>query len=472
MIVPVILCGGAGTRLWPVSREDAPKPFIPLVDGETTFAMTLERVADPGRYSPPLVVASTAQRGLVEAGLAAAGVDGTVMLEPERRDTAAAVACAAIFAAARDPDAVVLVLAADHVIRDQEKFAGAVASALPAAEAGSIVVFGLQPTYPATGFGYIQAGNALNAGAARAVAQFVEKPDRELAEAFVAEGYLWNSGIFLMKATTVLTEMGLRAADILAAAKNAMRGAAADGNAIILDKAAFAAAPKRSFDYAVMEKTKQAAVVAADFDWSDVGTWAAVWDAAMKDADGNVLAGDVTAVDTRNSYVSSDRYRIGVAGLDEAVVVASEGAILVTTLEHSASVKELVAAIEGAPEKVIGDFVRHFRPWGYYQSLDQGKGYQVKRIVVHPGARLSLQVHQHRAERWTVVEGVADVTVGPDKASLQTKRLEVGGHVKIPKGAIHRMANPGTMPMAIIEVQVGDYLGEDDIVRLEDDYGR
>ena len=350
MIVPVILCGGAGTRLWPVSREDAPKPFIPLVDGETTFAMTLERVADAARYSAPLVVASMAQRRLVEAGLAAAGVDGTVMLEPERRDTAAAVACAAIFAAARDPGAVVLVLAADHVIRDQEKFAGAVLSALPAAEAGSIVVFGLRPTYPATGFGYIQAGSVLNTGPARAVALFVEKPDRDLAEAFIAEGYLWNSGIFLMKATTVLTEMGLRAADILAAAKNAMRGAAADGNAIILDRAAFAAAPKRSFDYAVMEKTKQAAVVAADFDWSDVGTWAAVWDAAAKDADGNVLAGDVTAVDSRNTYVSSDRYRIGVAGLDEAVVVASEGAILVTTLEHSASVKELVAAIEGAPE--------------------------------------------------------------------------------------------------------------------------
>ena len=472
MIVPVILCGGAGTRLWPVSREDAPKPFIPIIDGATTFAMTLERVADKACYTPPLVVASVAQRRLVEEGLAAVGMAGTVMLEPERRDTAAAVACAAIFAAARDPDAVVLVLAADHVIRDRELFTGAVLSALPAAAAGLIVVFGLRPTYPATGFGYIHAGVALNKGAARAVVQFVEKPDLARAEEFVAQGYLWNSGIFLMKATTVLTEMGLRAADVLAAAKNAMRGAKADGGAVILDRAAFGAAPKRSFDYAVMEKTRSAAVVAADFDWSDVGTWAAVWDAAAKDADGNVLLGDVTAVDSRNTYVSSDRYRIGVAGLDEAVVVAAEGAILVTTLQHSASVKELVAAIEGAPEKVLGDFVRHFRPWGYYQSLDQGKAYQVKRIVVNPGARLSLQVHQHRAERWTVVEGTADVTVGPDKASLQTKRLEVGGHVKIPQGAIHRMANPGTTPMALIEVQVGDYLGEDDIVRLEDDYGR
>jgi mannose-1-phosphate guanylyltransferase/mannose-6-phosphate isomerase len=365
----------------------------------------------------------------------------------------------------------VLVLAADHVIREPEKFTGAVLSALPAAEAGSIVVFGLRPTYPATGFGYIHAGGVLK-GAAHAVAQFVEKPDRELAEEFIAAGYLWNSGIFLMKATTVLTEMGLRAADVLAAAKNAMRGAAADGNAIILDQAAFAAAPKRSFDYAVMEKTKHAAVVAADFDWSDVGTWAAVWDVGVKDVDGNVLVGDAYAVDSQNAYVATDAYRVGVVGIDDAVVVASAGAVLVTTREHSGAVKDLVAAMAATPEKVAGDFVRHFRPWGYYQSLDQGAGYQVKRIVVNPGARLSLQVHQHRAERWTVVEGAADVTVGMDKASLQTMRLEPGGHVKIPKGAIHRMANPGTTPMAIIEVQIGHYLGEDDITRLEDDYGR
>jgi mannose-1-phosphate guanylyltransferase/mannose-6-phosphate isomerase len=472
VIVPVILCGGAGTRLWPVSREDAPKPFIPIIDGATTFAMALERVADKGRYAPPLVVASVAQRRLVEEGLAAAGMAGTVMLEPERRDTAAAVACAAIFAAARDPDAVVLVLAADHVIRDREMFTSAVLSALPAAEAGLIVVFGLRPTYPATGFGYIHAGVALNKGAARAVIQFVEKPDLARAEEFIARGYLWNSGIFLMKATTVLIEMGLRAADVLAAAKNAMRGAKADGGAVILDRAAFGAAPKRSFDYAVMEKTRSAAVVAADFDWSDVGTWSAVWEAGIKDADGNVLVGDAYAVDARNAYVASDSYRVGVAGLDDAVVVVSAGSVLVTTRQHSGGVKDLVAAMNKAPEKVIGDFVRHFRPWGYYQYLDQGNTHQVKRIVVNPGARLSLQKHRHRAEHWTVVEGVADVTVGMDRSSLSTVRLDVDGHIAIPTGAIHRMANPGPGPMAIIEVQIGEYLGEDDIERLEDDYGR
>jgi mannose-1-phosphate guanylyltransferase/mannose-6-phosphate isomerase len=472
VIVPVILCGGAGTRLWPVSREDAPKPFIPIIDGETTFAMTLARVADSTRYAPPIVVAGTAMRRLVEDGMRAAGIAGTVMLEPERRDTGAAVACAAIFASARDPDAVILVLAADHVIREQEMFGGAVLSALPAAEAGSIVVFGLRPTYPATGFGYIHVGEVLNKGAARAVLQFIEKPDRARAEEFIAKGYLWNSGIFLMKVTTVLTELGLRAADILAAAKNAMRGAKADGDAVILDQAAFAAAPRRSFDYAVMEKTDRAAVVAADFDWSDVGTWSAVWDAGTKNADGNVIVGDGYAVDARNAYIATDAYRIGVAGIDDAVVVASAGAVLVTTRQHSGAVKDLVAAMDKGAEKVFGDFVRHFRPWGYYQSLDQGKTYQVKRIVVNPGARLSLQMHKHRAERWTVVEGIADVTVGMDRTALTTTRLEAGGHVRIPQGAIHRMANPGSTPMILIEVQMGDYLGEDDIVRLEDDYGR
>jgi mannose-1-phosphate guanylyltransferase/mannose-6-phosphate isomerase len=472
VIVPVILCGGAGSRLWPVSREDAPKPFVPVIEGRTTFAMTLERVADRARYSAPIVVASTAQRRLVEEGLRATGAEGTVMLEPERRDTAAAVAAAAIFAAARDPAATILVLAADHVIRDREAFDRTVEAALPAAEAGHIVVFGLKPTYPATGFGYIRAGAPLNKGAARAVAAFVEKPDRARAEQFLAEGLLWNSGIFLMQAATALAEMKRYAPDIFRAAEGALGRARADEGAVLIDRAAFAAAAKRSFDYAVMEKTRRAAVVAAEFDWSDVGTWAAVWEAGARNDQGNVVIGDAYAVATRNAYIATDGTRVGVAGIDDAVVVVSAGAVLVTTRHQADAVKDLVTAMEKGPEKVFGDFVRHFRPWGYYQSLDQGKTHQVKRIVVNPGARLSLQMHKHRAERWTVVEGVAEVTVGMDRASLATTRLEIGGHVKIPLGAIHRMANPGPTPMTIIEVQIGDYLGEDDIIRLEDDYGR
>ena len=472
MIVPVILCGGAGTRLWPASSEDAPKPFLPIIDGETTFAMTLERVADKSRFTAPLVVTSANHRRLVDAGLAAAGSAGTVLLEPDRRDTAAAVASAAAYAAAADPEAIILILAADHVIRDRPAFAGAVASALPAAEAGHIVVFGLKPTYTATGFGYIHPGAPLGKGAARAVAAFVEKPDRARAEEFIAAGYFWNSGIFLVKAATALAEMEKHAPAIAAAARSAVARAKTGGGVVVLDREAFAAAPKLSVDYAVMEKTDRAAVVEATFDWSDVGTWAAVWDAAAKDADGNVRNGDAFIVDARNAYVSTDRYTVGVVGVDDVVVVAVDGSVLVTTRERAGAVKDVVAAIGAGPEKLFGDFVRHFRPWGYYQSLDQGEKHQVKRIVVNPGARLSLQKHSRRAEHWTVVSGVADITVGMDMESLKTTRVAVNGYVHIPLGAIHRMANPGTEPMTLIEVQVGDYLGEDDIVRLQDDYGR
>jgi mannose-1-phosphate guanylyltransferase/mannose-6-phosphate isomerase len=471
-IVPIILCGGAGTRLWPASRDDIPKPFLPLVDGQTTFGMTLQRVADRTRFGSPVVVAGAGQRRLVEVELNASGVTATILIEPDRRDTAAAIGAGAVFAAARDPQATILVLAADHLIRDRDGFNRALAAALPAAENGQILVFGVQPTYPATAFGYIRPGELGPASSIRKVAGFVEKPDRARAEEFIADGFLWNSGIFLMRASTAIAELDRHAPEILAAAKASLGLARADGDAVLIDRDAFAGAPRRSFDYAVMERTDRAAVVTAHFDWSDVGTWGAVWEAADKDADGNVIMGDGYTVDTRNAYVASDRDRVGVVGLDDAVVIASDGAVLVTTRQQSATVKDLVAAMNKAPERVIGDFVRHFRPWGFYQSLDQGKTHQVKRIVVNPGARLSLQRHKHRAERWTVVQGMAEVTVGMDRESLATERLGVNGHIAIPKGAIHRMANPGPGSMTIIEVQIGDYLGEDDIERLEDDYGR
>ena len=288
----------------------------------------------------------------------------------------------------------------------------------------------------------------------------------------IAAGYLWNSGIFLMRAATALSEMQAHAPAIAAAAKAAVGSAVVSGHVTILAKDAFVAAPKLSIDYAVMEKTKLAAVVEAKFDWSDLGTWSAVWDAAKKDAAGNVTAGDAVLVDANNVYVSSERDTVGVVGVDDIVVVAADGAVLVTSRARSGEVKELVAAIHAGPEKLFGDFVRHHRPWGNYQSLDQGARHQVKRIVVNPGARLSLQKHFHRAEHWTVVEGIADITVGMDMESLKTTRVEPNQSVHIPLGAIHRMANSGSEPMTLIEVQVGDYLGEDDIVRLQDDYGR
>jgi mannose-1-phosphate guanylyltransferase/mannose-6-phosphate isomerase len=471
VIVPVILCGGAGTRLWPASRQDLPKPFLPLVDGVSTFAMTLARVAEPSIFAPPIVVANATHRGLVVAALAE--IPGAaILLEPVSRDTAPAIAAAAGFAAARDPNAMLLVLAADHVIRDTVGFVETVREALAAAEAGRIVVFGIAPDYPATGYGYIRPGDATGQGDAMSVAAFVEKPDEAKARQLIAEGCLWNSGMFLMSAAVAVAETERHAPDIARAAAAAVAGAATDGPVTLLDARAFADAPRLSIDFAVMEKTDRAAVVAARFDWSDLGAWSAVWDAAAKDAAGNVVSGDAVLVDARNAYVSTDAQRIGVVGLDDVVVVAADGAVLVTSRARAADVKDLVGAIDERPEKVIGDYVRHYRPWGHYQSLDQGPRHQVKRIVVESGQRLSLQKHAHRAEHWTVVDGIAEITVGMERDTLEVKTVRPGEHVHIPKGAIHRMANPGDAQMTLIEVQSGDYLGEDDIVRLEDDYGR
>ena len=472
MIVPVILCGGAGTRLWPASREGAPKPFLPLVNGASTFALTLARIADPSLFGPALVVAGADHRRLVEDALVEAGANATILLEPAARDTAAAIAAAASFVVGVAPDATLLVLPADHVINNVEGFHDTVVNALPAAESGRIVVFGIKPTEPSTAFGYIRPGARLTSMAARAVETFVEKPDAARAAELVAAGCLWNSGMFLLGAATATAEVARHAAAISTAAKNAVAFATTDGDAVLLAEELFATAPRLSFDYAVMEKTDRAALVEAAFDWSDLGTWAAVWEADDKDADGNVGSGDVTFLDARGNLVRSDRPKVGVVGVDNLVVVASQGALLVTDRGHVDAVKDLVAAVEAAPEAVIGDFIPHMRPWGYYQSLDVGKRHQVKRIVVNPGQRLSLQKHQHRAEHWTVVEGIADITVGMDPAKLTTKAVKQGEHVYIPKGAIHRMGNSGDAPMTLIEVQVGDYLGEDDIVRLEDDYGR
>jgi mannose-1-phosphate guanylyltransferase/mannose-6-phosphate isomerase len=474
MIIPVIMCGGAGTRLWPASRSDSPKPFLPLVDGASTFALTLARIADPAFYGPPVIVAGADHSHLVAAALAAAGTAAGVLLEPEGRDTAAAIGSAAAFVAAKDPDATLLVLAADHVIRDHAGFRATVEIALPAAAAGKIVVFGVPPAWPATGYGYIRLGAPLTVTGAHAVAEFVEKPDAKRARRFLAMGYLWNSGIFLLSAAVAEAELAAHAPEIASAARAAVAAAKAseDGAVLHLDREAFAAAPKLSFDRAVMEKTVNAAVTDARFDWSDLGTWGAVWDAGVHDAAGNVAVGDAVLIDATDNYVSTTRPKVGVVGVSDLVVVATDDAVLVALRSEADRVKELTAAIAAAPEAVYGDYVRHYRPWGHYQSLDQGRRHQVKRILVNPGARLSLQKHFYRAEHWTVVEGVAEVTLGMDRDALRVTTVKENETIHIPKGAIHRAANPGPAPMTFIEVQVGDYLGEDDIVRFEDDYGR
>lgn len=468
MIIPVIMCGGAGTRLWPLSRETRPKPLLPLVGGVSTFAATLQRVAEPGLFGTPLIVANRDHRHMLTAAMGEAGVAGRLLLEPEPRDTTAAIAAGAQWIASRDPDAILLFLAADHLIRDVEGFREIVRAARAAAAGGAIVTFGVRPTYAATGYGYIERGRPLpGVGGLYEVAAFVEKPDAETAERYVAAGHLWNSGNFMMPAALVMSELAAHAPDILAATAAAVEDAniEADGAAILGDS--FRSARKISFDHAVMEKTARAAVIDAAFDWSDLGTWGSVWEAAEKDEARNVVAGDVTLVSASGNYVSSDRPTIGIVGLNDVVVVASDDVVLVAPRAQSDSVKSLVSAINGKPEVLIGDRARHYRPWGYYQSIDVGPAHQVKRIVVSPGQRLSLQKHRHRSEHWTIVEGVAEVTIDDQVLTVRPNES-----VYIPLGAVHRAANPGDTPVTLIEVQCGDYLGEDDIIRFEDDYGR
>ncbi len=468
MIIPVIMCGGAGTRLWPLSRETRPKPFLPLVGGVSTFAATLRRVAEPTLFGPPLIVANRDHRHMLAAALAEAPVTGRLLLEPEARDTTAAIAAAAQWVASDDPDAILLVLAADHLIRDAEGFRQTVRAAHRVAADGAIVTFGIRPTYPATGYGYIERAEPLaTMDSVYRVAAFVEKPDAATAERYIAAGHLWNSGNFMMPASLALSELAAYAPDILAAIAAAVEDATieADGTATLSDS--FRSARKISFDHAVMEKTARAAVIDGAFDWSDLGTWGSVWEAGEKDEGQNVVSGEVTLVSASGNYVSSDRPTIGLVGVENLIVVASDDVVLVAPRSQSDAVKALVAAIAGKPEALVGDRARHYRPWGWYQSLDIGPAHQVKRLVVSPGRRLSLQKHRHRSEHWTVVEGVAEVTLDDQLLTVRPNES-----VYIPLGAVHRAANHGTEPVTIIEVQCGDYFGEDDIIRFEDDYGR
>lgn len=463
MIVPVILCGGAGKRLWPLSRPHAPKPVLKLLGDRSMLGLTLDRVSDRTVFAPPLIVTGDDHSWQIGEIVRAATGDARLMVEPAGRDTAPAIAAAAL---AVDPEALILVLPADHLIAAHTGFRATVARAVPLAEDGHLVVFGIPPDGPSTAFGYIRPGEPVGESG-RKVDAYREKPDAATAERLVAEGYLWNGGMFLMRAGTILQELGVHAPAILAAVRSAMPADAQSSTVIRLGAEAFAACPRGSIDYAVMEPTSRGAVVEAAFDWNDVGTWSSVLESAETDGDGNAIRGDATVVDTRNSLVISERPKVGVIGLDDAVVIASDEAVLVTNRASAGRVKDLVAVMEKEPERNFGDFVRHSRPWGNYQTLDFGEGYQTKRLTVHPGKRLSLQKHRHRAEHWTVVQGVAEVTI--DERTIDVRPNE---SVHIPLGAVHRLANHGDTPVVVIEVQCGDYLGEDDIVRLQDDFGR
>lgn len=466
---PVLLSGGSGTRLWPLSREAYPKQFLPLAGDDTMLQATWQRVAAIAEAAP-IVVAGEDHRFLVAEQLRQIGAPTpAIVLEPLGRNTAPAIAAAALQALAGGEDPLLLVLPSDHVVRDGQAFRAAVRLAMPAAEAGALVTFGIVPDAPETGFGYIhaEAGEAGNGDGVRKVLRFVEKPDSATAQSYLeAGGYYWNSGMFLLRASRYLDELQRFRPDIVAAVRASFDDAVRDGDFIRLDKAAFAACPSDSIDYAVMEKTDAACVLPVDIGWNDVGSWSALWEVSQQDADGNAHHGDVVSIDSRNSYAYARRL-VALVGVDDLVVVETDDAVLVARKDRVQQVKDVVAQLKAGQRSQAVLHREVHRPWGSYDSIDMADGFQVKRIKVKPGARLSLQSHERRAEHWVVVRGTARVTRDNDVFELFANQSTY-----IPIGAKHRLENPGSEMLELIEVQSGDYLGEDDIVRYEDVYGR
>ena len=466
VIVPLIMCGGAGTRLWPSSREGRPKQFLPLLGSRSTFQETMLRVSDPSTFGRPVIITNNQYRFIVQEQLAEIGIAADILLEPARRDSGPAIAAGAAFAVRRDSNPVMVALAADHVVTDKPAFVAACREAAQAARQGRIVTFGVRPDRPATEYGYIRPGTPLT-GNVFTVEQFVEKPDAITAQEYIGQGYLWNSGNFVFVAGDLLDEYIAFEPDTVAAASAAIEAAGTDLGFVTIDPAAFARAKATSIDYAVMEKTRRAAVIPVSYGWSDVGSWHAVWELSPHDAAGNSAQGNAVFVDSKNSFASSEKPLVALFGVQDLVVVASEDAVLIADRKNTAEMKRLVQRLKEVAPAVTEDHIRVHRPWGNYQSLDNGGRYQVKRIVVKRGGRLSLQYHNHRAEHWVVVRGTARVTLGD-----QIKTLHENESIYIPLGTPHRLENPGKIDLELIEVQTGSYLGEDDIIRIEDDYRR
>ena len=467
-IQPVILAGGSGSRLWPASRAMYPKQLLPLASKASMLQETVSRLSGTGNLADSvIVVCNEAHRFLVAQHLQDIGVQADILLEPEGRNTAPAIALAALQATKDGAEApLLLVLPADHVIADRDTFQAAIGEAAAAAADGKLVTFGIVPSGPHTGYGYIEA-DAAGSGATP-VKAFVEKPDLATAEAFVSGGrHFWNSGMFVFGADTYLEELGRHAPDMLAACKAAMDTASPDLDFVRPDAERFAACPSDSIDYAVMEKTDEAMMVPLDAGWSDVGSWSALYDISAKDDAGNASSGDAILEGCRNSLVSSESRLVAAVGLEDVVVVETKDSVLVTSKDSSQDVKAVVDRLkrEGREEPSLHRQV--YRPWGSYDSLENADGFQVKRLIVNPGAVLSLQLHHQRTEHWVVVRGVATITLGEDEFELHPNESTY-----VPLETKHRIANFGTEPVHIIEVQCGDYLGEDDIVRFEDEYGR
>ncbi|MDD0814585.1 mannose-1-phosphate guanylyltransferase/mannose-6-phosphate isomerase [Curvibacter sp. HBC28] len=481
LVQPVILCGGSGSRLWPLSREHYPKQLLKLVGQHTLLQDTALRLAGVGQGDgatlvAPILVGNDEYRFLLAEQLRTVGVKpAALVLEPMGRNTAPALTLGALAARADGADPVMVVMPADHVIQDAAAFQAAVAAAVPLAEAGKLVTFGIQATAPETGYGYIRRGAALAGSTGFAVAEFVEKPNAETAQAYLDSGeFFWNGGIFVIKASVWLAKMQQLQAAMHSACQAAFDARQADADFVRPDKAAFATSPSDSIDYAVMERlasaahnTGEVAVVPLAANWSDVGAWSAVWDISPKNEQGNALVGDALAIDTKNSLVMAHSRLVACVGLDDVVVVETADAVLVASKAHIQKVKDVVTQLKAKGRAEASSSRKVHRPWGWYDSVDMGERFQVKRIVVKPGASLSLQMHHHRAEHWIVVQGTARVTRGSEVYLVAENQSTY-----IPLGEKHRLDNPGKLPLEMIEVQSGTYLGEDDIVRFEDVYGR
>lgn len=469
-LYPVILSGGSGTRLWPLSRAALPKQLLALLTDHSLFQETVKRVVDIARIAPPLVVCNQEHRFMIAEQLRALNVEPTaILLEPVGRNTAPAIALAALTISRKDPDALMLVLPADHLIRNRQAFHAAVAKAVEVAGQGYLATFGIPAASPDTGFGYIRQGETLaDFPDVYSVRQFVEKPDSATAAGYVASGeYFWNSGMFLFSAATLLAEMRALRPDILSACERALDQAHNDLDFVRLDTVAFTACPSESIDYAVMEHTAKAAVVPADMGWNDIGAWDSLWEVSEKDAAHNATRGDVMVEDSHHNLIRAESRLVVALGVDNLVVIETADAVLIARKDRAQEVKRIVDNLKAQKRNEHLYHDRVYRPWGWYEGIDAGDRFQVKRIMVNPGAKLSLQMHHHRAEHWVVVSGTAIVVRGEEQVMLCENQSTY-----IPLGSKHRLENPGKVPLHLIEVQSGTYLGEDDIVRYEDIYQR
>jgi len=466
-MVPVIMSGGSGTRLWPLSRQLYPKQFLPLSSDKTMLQDTLTRLTGLD-LQPPVIICNDEHRFIAAEQLRALEIsDADIILEPVGRNTAPAIAVAAFNALSKDKEAVLLVLAADHVIEDEAAFHTAISQAEVLADEGKLVTFGIVPDKAETGYGYIRRGKKLGSEGYE-VDSFVEKPDLQTAESYLLSGdYLWNSGMFLFKASRYLDELKIHHPEIYSSCKDAVDKIDKSVDFLRLDKEVFSNCPSESIDYAVMENTQEAVVVPLDAKWNDIGSWSALWDICSKDDSGNVIVGDVVIHDVNDTYFHATSKLVTAVGVDNLVIVETPDAIMVSTKDRVQDVKLIVEQLNKQDRQETIIHRQASRPWGSYDCIDQGERFQVKRIIVKPGASLSLQMHHHRAEHWIVVKGTAQVTKGQEVFTLSENQSTY-----IPLGVKHRLDNPGVMPLEIIEVQSGSYLGEDDIVRFDDTYGR